>query len=30
MLNSVQHLVVSMDLDPEIADPELDSGHGSG
>jgi hypothetical protein len=30
MLNSVQHLIFSKRLDPEIEDPELDSGHGSG
>jgi len=30
MLNSVQHLVLSMGWDPEIEEAELDSGQGSG
>jgi len=30
MLNLVQHLFLCLGGDPEIADPELVSGHGSG
>jgi hypothetical protein len=30
MLNLVQHLGLSLGRDPEIVDPELNSGHSSG